>query len=297
MNYIPADVPSQKKELYQENLNTITRNSEHLFLFAGDQKIEHLNADFHSEFAHPKHLFNIAQQGNIGAFATQLGLIARYGNQYKEVNYIAKLNSKTNIIKQNKPSPWQQLFSQKYKSTDPISKQMWSVSDVVTLKNESQLKIRGVGYTIYLGSEFESEMLTEAAQIIWQAHQHGLLTILWIYPRGFAVKKDDTLEMLAGAAGVANALGADVVKIKAPTNAPHHSAIEQLHLIKQAAGNTKVICSGGKQVDTVSFLKRIKDQVHKGGIAGAAVGRNVFQHSLSDAINMTKELSRIIYTR
>jgi fructose-bisphosphate aldolase/6-deoxy-5-ketofructose 1-phosphate synthase len=294
--FIPADVPSGKKEQYQENLNTITRNSEHLFLFAGDQKIEHLNADFHDNFAHPEHLFKIAQQGDIGAFATQLGLIARYANQYREVNYIVKLNSKTDIIKQKETSSWWNPFFKK-DNIDPMSKQMWSVSDVVTLKEESQLKIRGVGYTIYLGSEFESEMLTEAAQIIWQAHQHGLIAILWIYPRGIAVKKDDTLEMLSGAAGVANALGADVVKIKAPTDNSHHSAIEQLHIIKQAAGNTKVICSGGKQVDPASFLKRIEDQVHKGGIAGTAVGRNVFQHSLSDAIKMTKELSRIIYSR
>ncbi len=281
---IPADVPAEKKETFKHNLNAITRNSDRLFLFAGDQKIEHLHDDFHGieippEVAHPEHLFNIAQQGDIGAFATQLGLIARYGNTYKEVNYIAKLNSKTNIIK-----------------SEPFSSQLWSVADVVQLQEQSELKIRGVGFTIYLGSEHEASMLRQAAQVVWQAHQQGLVAILWIYPRGKAVKTDNSLEMLAGSAGVANALGADVVKIKAPESFRTYTIVEQLHIIKQAAGNTKVICSGGKKIAQDTFLSLVEQQVEKGNIAGAAVGRNIFQHSLDEAVGMTQKLAKVIYT-
>ncbi len=281
---IPVDVPSEKKDTFKNNLNAITRNSDRLFLFAGDQKIEHLNNDFYNknlppEIAHPKHLFNIAQQGDIGAFATQLGLIARYGNECNNINYIAKLNSKTNISK-----------------AEPLSSQLWSVADVAQLREQSEFKIRGVGYTIYLGSEHEATMLQQAAHIVWQAHQEGLIAILWIYPRGKAVKSDNSLEMLAGAAGVANALGADVVKIKAPEPSRNYTVVEQLRIIKQAAGNTKVICSGGKKTDQNTFLRLVKQHIKEGDIAGAAVGRNVFQQSLSDAIAMTQKLAKTIYT-
>lgn len=281
--FIPVDIPSNKKKDYQNNMQAITHNTDRIFLFAGDQKIEHLHADFFGmhlpkETAHPQHLFEIAQKGNIGAFATQLGLIARYAHFYKKVNYIAKLNSKTNIS-----------------SYEPLSRQLWTVSNVIQLQKEARIPIRGVGYTIYLGSEHEASMLREAAQIIWQAHQEGLVTILWIYPRGKSVKSDDSLAMLTGAAGVANALGADVVKIKSPQQLDSQSIIEQLHQIKQAAGNTKVICSGGSKVESSILLKRIEAHIKNGGIDGAAIGRNVFQQSLDEALGMTQALAKIIY--
>ncbi len=294
---IPADVPADKKELFTNNLKTITRNKDRLFLFAADQKIEHLNEDFHGEGIHkdaadPEHLFRIAQQGNIGAFATQFGLIERYGKKYPEIDYIVKLNSKTNIIKKRPRSMFGSLLGHivnKLYNRDPISNKLWSVDDVMTLKKTSGLSIRGVGYTIYLGSEFEHKMLSEAAQVVHNAHKHGLITILWIYPRGIHVSDDTDLQLLAGAAGVANALGADVVKIKPPAQP------KQLDIIKQAAGNTMVITSGGKQIDKAELLKRIYDQIHEGRINGAAIGRNLFQHSLQDAIKLTQAISAIVY--
>ncbi len=294
---IPADVPTEKKELFIDNLNTITRSKDRLFLFAADQKIEHLNEDFHGEDIHPdaadpEHLFRIAQQGNIGAFATQFGLIERYGKQYPNIDYIVKLNSKTNIIKQRPRSLfWDSLtnVANILYNRDPISNKLWSVDDVIALKKTSGLSIRGVGYTIYLGSEFEDKMLAEAAQIIHHAHQEGLVAILWIYPRGFYVRDETSVEMLAGATGVANALGADMVKIKAPTQT------DQLEIIKQAAGNTMVIISGGKQIEKTKLLQRIYEQIHEGHINGTAIGRNIFQHSLQDAIKLTQAISAIVY--
>ena len=72
-------------------------------LFAGDQKAEHLNDDFFGrgigpQDNDPEHLFRIASQANIGVFAAQLGLIARFGMDYPNVPYLVKLNSKTNLV-------------------------------------------------------------------------------------------------------------------------------------------------------------------------------------------------------
>ena len=177
--FVPADIPSQATQLFRKNYELITHKSNNLFLFAGDQKIEHLNNDFFGEgiteeAASPQHLFAIANNYSIGAFATQLGFIARYGAQYSKNNYIEKLDSKAHLVKTE--------------HHDPISQQLWTVFDVMRFKKNSGLKICGVGYTLYLGSEYEPIMLQEAAQIINNAHQEGLATILWIYPRGKAVK-------------------------------------------------------------------------------------------------------------
>ena len=43
----PLDVPQELRMEYKRNLVSITKGSGRLMLFAGDQKIEHLNDDFH----------------------------------------------------------------------------------------------------------------------------------------------------------------------------------------------------------------------------------------------------------
>lgn len=295
MNYIPADIPEHKHNLFIDNFTAITRNKNRLFLFAADQKIEHLNEDFygphiHPDAADPEHLFRIAQQGDIGAFATQFGLIERYGKQYPNINYIVKLNSKTNLIK---PKHADNIH---INSADPISRELWSVKDALSLKQSSGLPIRGIGYTVYLGSQFEQEMLTEAAQAVHQAHTEGLVAILWVYPRGAHIQNETASELLAGAAGVANALGADVVKIRSPEMDDAHIT-EQLKIIKKAAGNTLVIAAGGPQITEKKLLAVIEKQIKGGTLDGVAIGRNIFQHSLHDAISLTREIAAIIYSR
>lgn len=277
---IPADIPSSAHKDYIINYATITRNTGKLFLFACDQKIEHLNADFYGEHIapdalDPEHIFRIGAQAPIGALATHPGLIARYGKKYPTINYIAKLNGSTNLV-----SPQQR---------DPVNRLLWQVSDIVTMKKNSKLPIRGVGYTIYLGSEFEGLMLEQAAQVVYQAHQHGLVTILWIYPRGKSVTNENDPALMAGAAGVAASLGSDFVKVKP---AGSH---EDLARAATAAGNTKIICSGGKAVAPETFLQALHMQLHKGKMAGTATGRNLFQKSLPEAIAFAKAIAAIMF--
>jgi len=49
---VPLDVPEAVREDYIKNYLTITRNSGRLMMFAGDQKVEHLNNDFYGEGIH-----------------------------------------------------------------------------------------------------------------------------------------------------------------------------------------------------------------------------------------------------
>jgi len=280
---VPADVPDEVRETYTDNFLTVTQGAGRLMLFAGDQKIEHLNDDFygdgiHEDDAEPEHLFRIAKQGRIGVFATQIGLIARYGMDYPEVPYLVKLNSKTHLVK----------TAQK----DPVSPIITTVGQVVALRYQTGLKIAGVGYTIYLGSEFEAQMLAEAAQVVFEAHQHGLVTVLWIYPRGAAVKDEKDPHLIAGATGVAACLGSDFVKVNAPKKEGTASAV-LLKEVTLAAGRTKVVCAGGSSVDEEKFLKELYDQIHTGGCSGNATGRNIHQKSLDEAVRMCNAISAI----
>jgi len=278
---IPADVPQETEKIFITNYEAITKGTSRLMLFTGDQKIEHLNQDFHGnslpkEVNCPTHLFEIASKGYIGAFATQLGLITRYGKQYPNINYIAKLNSKTNIIPKDEK--------------DPLSSQLWSVQDVIELKNNTNLNLCGIGYTVYLGSKYENQMLQQAAQCIYEAHKHGLITIVWMYPRGKHIHNEANHKLIAGAAGIANCLGADFAKINPP-----EGNNEQLKQITAAAGNTKLLCSGGEKKEKKVFLQQLYDQIHTGDTRGSATGRNIFQQSLDNAISFTKAISAIVY--
>ncbi len=279
---VPLEVPKNMRMKYIENYNDITKRSGRLMLFAGDQKIEHLNSDFYGEGIHPddsdpEHLFRIASKAKIGVFATQLGLIARYGMDYPNVQYLVKLNSKTNLVKTDQK--------------DPYSEQLVDVSQVIDFRKNSGLKILGVGYTIYLGSEYEPRMLRKASQIVYEAHQRGLIVVLWIYPRGKAVKDERDPHLIAGATGVAACLGADFVKV----NYPEKTGSDSKEIFKEAiraAGRTKVICAGGASTDIKKFLKTLHDQIESGA-AGNATGRNVHQKGLDEAVRMSNAIYAI----
>jgi fructose-bisphosphate aldolase/6-deoxy-5-ketofructose 1-phosphate synthase len=252
-------------------------------LFAGDQKIEHLNDDFagegiHPDDADPEHLFRIASRGRIGVFATQLGLIARYGRDYPDVPYLVKLNSRTNLV----------ATSQR----DPVSSGLHHVRQVVDLRDRTGLSILGVGYTVYLGSEYEALMLHQAAQAVYQAHQEGLVTVLWMYPRGRAVKDERDPHLIAGAAGVAAALGSDFAKV----NPPKGGVAVDATLLREAvaaAGRTGVVCAGGSQASVPEFLQQLHDQIHLGGTVGNATGRNIHQRSLDEAVRFCNAIAAI----
>lgn len=284
--FIPADVPEKKRDIFIKNYSAITRNTGRLFLFSCDHKIEHLNNDCYGpninpQALHPEHFFRIASEGNIGAMATHLGLIARYAQQYPHIHYIAKLNAKTPLVS--------------VEQQDPHSALLWTVDDVIALQEQKKIMIAGIGITLYLGSEYESKQLHQTAQAIMQAHQHGLVTIVWIYPRGKAICQEDNPNLIAGAAGVAVSLGADFVKLKMPTTPDASMQAQCLKIASAAAGNTKIIYSGGSLIDSKELLAQLYNHIHMGDSAGAAIGRNIFQRSLSESVALTQAIASIIY--
>ncbi len=281
--HIPADVPPAKRETYIENYLALTHHSGNLMLFAGDQKVEHLNDDFYGEGIAednntPEHLFRIASQATVGCLATQFGLIAHYGPDYPDVNYLVKMNSKSHLVKTQQK--------------DPLSAQWFPFEHVMELKESSGLNIRAIGYTVYVGSEYEAQMLSEAATLIHQAHREGLLAVCWMYPRGKAVADEKDPHLIAGAAGVAAALGVDFAKV----NYPKKEGANRAEIMKEAvaaAGRTKLICSGGSSMPPEEFLQQLHDQIHIAGACGNATGRNIHQKPLQEAVRMANAISAI----
>jgi len=315
---VPGDVCAEARETYIDNYLKATRETGHLMLFACDQKIEHLNGDFFGsdisiEDARPEHLFEIGSQGAIGILAGQRGLIAQYAPDYPDINYLIKMNSKTNLVKGSQE--------------DPYSPQLYSF-DAVLEMIDNGINVVGIGYTIYLGSEYEAQMMAEAGELVAQAHAAGLICVLWMYPRGKAVANEKSSHLIAGAAGTALCLGADFVKVNPPKGkaedepiatgaleaaiaegsgligttlevasdeelSASQAAAKKLIEASSASGRTGLVCAGGSTVEAKVFLQQLWDQIHIGGARGNATGRNIHQRPLDEAVRLTKAISAI----
>ena len=280
---VPADVMPEARDEYITNYLKATRETGRLMLFACDQKIEHLNKDFYGEGIDiadldPEHLFKIGSEGVCGVLAGQRGLVAQYAADYPEINYLIKMNSKTNLVGT--------------KQEDPYSPQLYDLDAVLAMK-EAGVNIVGLGYTIYLGSEYEATMMAEAGELIAQAHANGLIVVLWIYPRGKAVADEKDPDLIAGAAGVALCLGADFVKVNPPHEVEGQTSAEGLAIASKAAGRTGLVCAGGSKADANVFLTELHNQIHIGGACGNATGRNIHMRSTEEAIRLCNAISAI----
>lgn len=281
---IPSFVPESHHGTYLKNWSIATRDTGRLFLFAGDQKIEHLNVDFHgenipAECNTPTHLFEIAKAGHVGCFATHLGLMSRYVERYHAIPYLVKLNGKTNLY-----------TGEAYSST------LHTVEQVVAFAHATKATIVGIGYTVYLGSKHEAKMLAEAAQHIYHAQRHGLLTVLWMYVRAAAADINPrNADIIAGAAGVGHALGADFVKIVTPEGKSPADCAYKLKQAVGAAGSTGVLCAGGHTVEPAEYLTHIQAYLSIARTRGVAVGRNLHQRPLAQAIELSAAISELVY--
>lgn len=246
------------------NLEKLTTNGKAIYL-AYDHGVEHGPVDLVGKSIDPKYVLDIAIDGNYNAIVLQKGVAEKYYQGYKDkIPLIVKLNGKSHLVE-----------------GEPLSRQVCSVDEAI------DLGAVGVGYTIYLGSQHESEMLREFGKIEEEAREKGLIVLAWVYPRGKAVKNDKSPEITAYAARMALEMGADIAKIK------YCGSTECFKRAVESAGKTKVVLSGGaKTKDPKDFLEVMKN-VMEAGAMGVAVGRNVWQSE--NPLEITREIRKIIF--
>lgn len=232
---------------------------------AYDQGLEHGPIEFNDKNVDPAFIIKIAEKGKYSGMIFQKGIAEKYNREIRKskVPLIIKLNGKTNLYK-----------------GEPISRQL------CTVKEALQLGAKAVGYTIYLGSAYESEMMQEFEKIEREAHKNGIGVIAWIYPRGKSLRGRDDGELMAYSARTALELGADMVKLK------YNGNIKDLKWAVKAAGKTKVVVAGGTKIAEKEFLKEVRE-IADAGAAGLAVGRNVWQHPRP--FEITGKIRKIVF--
>jgi class I fructose-bisphosphate aldolase len=247
-------------------LNKILRKGKALFL-AYDQGLEHGPSDFNDKNVDPKYIIDIARKGKYTGIIFQKGIAEKYNKEIKKskVPLIVKLNGKTNLFK-----------------GEPIARQLCTVKEAV------KLGASAVGYTIYLGSDYEDEMMSEFENIQREAHAKNLPVIAWIYPRGKSVKGKSKKELMSYSARTGLEIGADIAKIQCAGN------IKDLKWAVESAGKTKVVIAGGIKKEEKKFLSQTRE-IMDAGCTGLAIGRNVWQNK--KPLEITKRISRIIWNK
>jgi fructose-bisphosphate aldolase, class I len=247
------------------SLKKITTKGKALYL-AYDQGLEHgPESDFNDKNVDPLYVLNIAKKGKFNGLVFHKGIAEKYQKEIKKskVPLILKLNGKT-----------------KFKGGEPYS------ATIATVQEAIKLNAVAIGFTIYIGSEFESKMITEFEAIQKEAHKHNLPVIVWMYPRGKSVKNDTSREMTAYAARVALEIGADIVKLKYSGNK------KDLAWAVRSAGRTKLVTAGGSRKTEKEFLSQVKE-IKEAGAIGLAIGRNIWQSE--NPLQLTKKIKKILW--
>ncbi|MEM9373882.1 MAG: class I fructose-bisphosphate aldolase [Planctomycetota bacterium] len=170
-----------------------------------DQGIEHsAGASFapNPDYFDAENIVKLAIEGGCNAVCSTVGVLGITARKYAhKIPYLVKFNH-------NELMTYPNTFNQIPFGT---IKQCW------------EMGAAAVGATIYFGSEESGDQIQYVADMFHEAHEYGMVTVLWCYIRNNAFKKDGVdYHSAADLTGQANHLGstiqADIVKQKLPTN-------------------------------------------------------------------------------
>ncbi len=236
----------------------------------------------------PHYHYQLAIDAGLNAYAAPLGMIEAGADSFAgQIPTILKVNSANSLM------------------SDTAGK-----NQAVTASVDDALRLgcAAIGFTIYPGSDMALDMFEEIVAMRREAAAKGVATVIWSYPRGEAISKDGetAIDIAAYAAQIAALIGAHVIKIKLSTDhlmLPEAKKVyedKQIDIATQAkrvehcmqasfGGRRIVVFSGGaaKGADAVyDDARAIRD----GGGNGSIIGRNSFQRSREDALEMLGKL-------
>ena len=277
----------------------------YLSIFPVDQAIEHTAAySFYKNpaFFDPETIVRVAHEGGCNGVASTLGVLGLMAKKYADkIPFILKLNHNELL-------------------TFPTKHNQIQFASVAQAKNMGAV---GVGATIYFGSKESNAQLVAVSQLFAQAHEVGLLTILWCYPRNSAFAKDgESYEAAIDISAQANHLGvtieADIIKQKIPTSqrgfqdlsfgksdpgmydallTDHPIDLVRYQLLHGYAGKIPLINSGGQSdgdsEDDLKSALRLAVINKRGGGSGMIMGRKVFNHDTQHGISLLQAVQDV----
>jgi class I fructose-bisphosphate aldolase len=239
----------------------------------------------------PRYHFELAIEAGCNAYAAPLGFLEAGAAEFAgEIPLILKLNNH-DVLHDEK---------------DPLSSVTASVHDAL------RLGCAAIGFTIYPGSAQAGRMYEQIRALGEEAKRYGLAVVIWSYPRGSSLSKagETAIDVVAYAAQIAAQLGAHLVKVKLPSGAieqeearkvyekhaiPVGSLAERVRHVVQStfAGRRIVIFSGGAKKESDDDVIAEARAIREGGGFGSIIGRNSFQRSRPDAIQLLRRIMAV----
>ncbi len=138
---------------------------------------------------------------------------------------------------------------------------------------------------INLGGKYDDFMLETLGRISREAEEWGIPLLTMMYPRGEVVRDEQDIKMLKHVVRIADELGADVIK----TNFSRDDRFADV--VKSCS--VPVVIAGGPRINSDMDLLSLIEHAMSLGVAGVAIGRNVFQHTNPEM--MVKSISKIVH--
>ncbi|MFD8202064.1 2-amino-3,7-dideoxy-D-threo-hept-6-ulosonate synthase [Streptomyces sp. NPDC003470] len=127
-----------------------------------------------------------------------------------------------------------------------------------------------VSVHVNLGSRQEERQVADLAAVADECDRWNVPLLAMVYARGPRISDSRAPELVAHAATLAADLGADVVKTD------YVGTPEQLADVVRACPIPLIVAGGARSAETDTVLTQVSDAL-RGGAAGVAMGRNVFQ--------------------
>ncbi len=294
LSWYQSDNPGTLANLHRMLMTGTLAGTGKLVMLPVDQGFEHGPA---RSFApnppgyDPDYHFQLAIDAGCNAYAAPLGFIEAGARKFAgQIPLILKLNN-----------------------SDSLSKLGGAPNSAVTasVRDAVRLGCSAIGYTIYPASDARNVQYENLRAIAEEAKAHGLVVVVWSYPRGTGVTKEGetAVDISAYAAQIACQMGAHIVKVKPPKDLIEHpeakkvyekqqiptkTLAERVRHVVQSAFNGKriVIFSGGEAKGTEEVLAEIRG-IKEGGGFGSIMGRNAFQRPKAEALKLLAEVMKI----
>jgi len=274
----------------------------YLSILPVDQGIEHsAGASFapNPMYFDPENIVKLAIEGGCNAVASTLGVLGAVARKYAhKIPFIVKINH-------NELLTYPAIHDQTLFASVEQAFEMGAVA---------------IGATIYFGSPESRRQIQEISTAFEQAHELGLVTILWCYLRNSAFNtKEADYHAAADLTGQANHLGvtiqADIVKQKLPENNGGYTALKfgkthnkvyseltsdhpidltRYQVASGYMGRAGLINSGGAAGKN-DFAEAVQTAVinKRAGGMGLISGRKTFQKPMNEGVKLFQAIQDV----
>jgi fructose-bisphosphate aldolase, class I len=291
LSWYEGETPGVKANLARILMHGRLGGSGRVVILPVDQGWEHGPARSFAKNApayDPHYHFQLAIDAGLNAYAAPLGFLEAGADTFAgAIPLILKANNSNSL------------------ATEKDQAITASVQDAL------RLGCSAIGFTIYPSSEYQFEMIEEVREMSLEAKSCGIATVVWSYPRGGNLSKEGetAVDITAYAAHMAAQLGANIIKVKPPTDFIEQPEAKKVyesegidistlkarieHVLQSAFnGRRIVVFSGGAAKDLDGVFSDIRE-IAAGGATGSIIGRNTFQRQPKDAHAMLDRIIKI----